>query len=310
MISVVVCTCNRPEELRRGLDSLRRQTRRADEIVVVCSGSDRTGASVCADYPEAVVVRIGEDNVSLARDAGIEASRGEQLFFFDDDAEPEPCFLEAMSPLLALPGTGGVGGMVLTPSGACEFRNGVIDRLGRQIPVRRSDEPLPAGFLPTVKGCGCGFRREALAAVGNFDPNFVFSFDEADVALNSLLRRRRLPKPGNRGKELAGGAVQPHLLRAQARCRTRWPPEGACAGPPPDLQDRVAPGGRVSPGRVYLPAVVASPFRTSGRSPRRSPAFCSGRRDGADEKLIFSVLRNGNRYFPVVYYKVTVFFCS
>lgn len=192
MISVVVCTCNRPEELRRCLDSLRRQTRRADEIVVVCSGSDRTGASVCADYPEAVVVRIGEDNVSLARDAGIEASRGEQLFFFDDDAEPEPCFLEAMSPLLALPGTGGVGGMVLTPSGACEFRNGVIDRLGRQIPVRRSDEPLPAGFLPTVKGCGCGFRREALAAVGNFDPNFVFSFDEADVALSMTDRGWRI----------------------------------------------------------------------------------------------------------------------
>lgn len=104
MISVVVCTCNRPEELRRCLDSLRRQTRRADEIVVVCSGSDRTGASVCADYPEAVVVLDRRGQRLSCRDAGIEASRGEQLFFFDDDAEPEPCFLEAMSPLLALRG--------------------------------------------------------------------------------------------------------------------------------------------------------------------------------------------------------------
>lgn len=192
MISVVICTCNRPEELRSCLAALRNQTRRADEIVVVCSGSDRSGEAVCADYPEVAPVKIEEDNVSLARNAGIRASQGEQIFFFDDDAEPEAHFLETMSALLALPKTGGVGGMVLTPSGECEFRNGAIDRIGRRIPIRRANEPLPAGFLPTVKGCGCGFRREALAAVGNFDRNLVFSFEEADAALAMAERGWRI----------------------------------------------------------------------------------------------------------------------
>ncbi len=187
--SVVVCTCNRPEHLRRCLKLLFRQDPPAAEVVVVRSGSDRTDEALFARFPGLQTIRIDVDNVSAARNAGIAATRGEAVLFIDDDAEAPAGWVGAMAAALSGEGVGAVGGTVLdgnAPEPRFEFRNGLIDPVGRQLPVREEGSSVPSGFLPNVKGCNCGFRRRALTEIGNFDEGFAFSFDEADVVLSLL----------------------------------------------------------------------------------------------------------------------------
>ncbi len=194
-VAVIVCTCNRAEHLRRCLDRLSHQNRPPDELIVVQSGSDQTEETLFSAYPGLRFLRVDEDNIGKARNAGIENSRSRFVLFIDDDAEAPADWVEKMASALDGENTGAVGGSVIdgnSPDQHYEFRNGVIDTFGRQIAVRETTDALSPRFHPNVKGCNCGFRREALAAVGNFDEYIVFSFDESDVILSMLQRGWRV----------------------------------------------------------------------------------------------------------------------
>jgi hypothetical protein len=100
-LSVIVTTYQRHAVLRDCLEALANQTLPRDkfEVIVVDDGSQPSAAPVVeafGDRLDVTFVRL-ETNVGLgqARNAGIEASRGDVLFFLDDDDEPAPrCLAE------------------------------------------------------------------------------------------------------------------------------------------------------------------------------------------------------------------------
>jgi glycosyltransferase involved in cell wall biosynthesis len=88
LISVVIPTHNRRVLLARALDSVRAQTRHADEILVVDDGSsDGTDRLVAEKYPEVRLLVQENRGVSAARNAGIRAAQGELIAFLDSDDE-------------------------------------------------------------------------------------------------------------------------------------------------------------------------------------------------------------------------------
>lgn len=95
MISVIVPVYNRKETLERCVQSLLKQTFPDLEIILVDDGSTDGSGTVCnALSREDLRIRvIHKENggVSSARNAGIEAAKGEYLMFTDSDdyAEPE-----------------------------------------------------------------------------------------------------------------------------------------------------------------------------------------------------------------------------
>lgn len=96
LVSIVICTYNRREDLRRGLDALAALTYPDREVIVVDNRSTDGTAELLAGYP---VRRVLEERqgVSHARNAGIEAARGDWLLYFDDDASVEtPDLIERM----------------------------------------------------------------------------------------------------------------------------------------------------------------------------------------------------------------------
>ena len=101
-VSVVVAHYEQPDDLRRTLGALRRQTHPEDrlEIVVVDDGS-----RVAPQVPRGVTLVRQDDRgfrLAAARNLGARASTGDVLCFLDADCTPEPGFVSAMARLPAL----------------------------------------------------------------------------------------------------------------------------------------------------------------------------------------------------------------
>lgn len=94
-VSVVIPTRDRSGELRRALESVRAQTRPAEEVIVVDDGSALYRlAWVQTAFPEVRYLWQPPRGVSAARNAGIREARGEWLAFLDSDDEWRPGKLE------------------------------------------------------------------------------------------------------------------------------------------------------------------------------------------------------------------------
>ena len=113
-VSVVVCTRNRPELLRRALDSIDAQTldRARFEIVVVENG-DGSGAAVAGAQAVERVLREPTPGLSRARNAGWRAAASQLVAFFDDDATADPTWLSRALELATAHGAVAVGGPIL-----------------------------------------------------------------------------------------------------------------------------------------------------------------------------------------------------
>lgn len=113
LISVIVPTYNRAWSLPRALDSLRTQTWRPLEVIVVDDGSEDNTPAVLTDMAERLE-RAGAEcrlfcqenqGVSAARNRGLESARGEWLALLDSDDVWLPGKLESqMADLADKPG--------------------------------------------------------------------------------------------------------------------------------------------------------------------------------------------------------------
>ena len=114
-VSIVVPTCDRPDDLRRCLESLRAQrTTRPLEIVVVDNRPGHGPArQVARDFAHVVVVEEKRPGLSYARNAGFLAAHGDILVATDDDVVAPPDWIERLIAPFARPEVAAVTGQVL-----------------------------------------------------------------------------------------------------------------------------------------------------------------------------------------------------
>ena len=106
LVSVIMPCYNGEVFLAEAVDSVLGQTLRDFELIVVDDGSTDGSSAVLARYGQRIaVIRQANRGVSAARNAGIEAARGEFIAFLDTDDYWEPEFLEAMVAGMANPRT-------------------------------------------------------------------------------------------------------------------------------------------------------------------------------------------------------------
>ena len=97
LVSVVITCYYSYESLGECLESLRRQSYRNFEIIVVNSSPESETAKVVSNYPE---VKFIQSEVRLyphaARNRGLEEARGEMFLFIDPDCLAEPDWMETL----------------------------------------------------------------------------------------------------------------------------------------------------------------------------------------------------------------------
>ena len=119
LLTVCVCTHDRPDDLRRCLDGLRAQRVRADvlDLLVIDSASApeaAVAARAVAAAAGARLARVEAAGLSLARNAGAQAAQAAWIAYLDDDAVPAPDWAEQALAALAGPAPPALlGGRVL-----------------------------------------------------------------------------------------------------------------------------------------------------------------------------------------------------
>jgi GT2 family glycosyltransferase len=178
LISVVVPTRDRPEDIQKLFASLLQQTRLPDQLIVVDQSTGGESHALAKDSMGAqlwgrctYVHNSSIRGVSAARNAGIGAADGDVVVFLDDDVVlTADCLEEMESAFVANPDYAGIGGVELQMEHTALsyilyydifFVGPFRDRKYR---ISRNWRRLQ-GIQPVtgLKTCLAGFRREFLA---------------------------------------------------------------------------------------------------------------------------------------------------
>jgi glycosyltransferase involved in cell wall biosynthesis len=246
-VSVVIPTRGRVACLERLLRVLTEQTRRPEQVCIVCDDDGSVDVSALESAGmTATVLRSGGRGSAAARNVGLKNSDGDIIFCLDDDVIPPADFIERLAALYVADTAGVVDGIGAT---YCETRAGWRWRLwttladasgqGRWGPRVRAAryEPLspelagglvPADMLP---GGAISLRR-AVAEWARFDERLGgYAFGEDREFVYRIGRRARLfravgarvihdpPDSGRGDWEQRGRHYVTNLLHV-ARCGT------------------------------------------------------------------------------------------
>ncbi|HEY7519826.1 MAG TPA: glycosyltransferase family A protein [Methylomirabilota bacterium] len=193
LVSVVIATRNRAEQLRRCLGALRRSAPPPGwsvEVVVVDNGStDATGTVVASEctFGDRLSVRYlleSRQGKAFAVNTGTAAAAGSIVAFLDDDVEAEPAWLgEVVERFQRESALGLLAGRVVGVEG------------GRRAITRASAEAVldPDRSLEgLVLGCNLAARREVIAAVRGRDtrlgPGRGLAYEDIDFVYRVLRR--------------------------------------------------------------------------------------------------------------------------
>jgi O-antigen biosynthesis protein len=174
-ISVIVCSRNGEQTLQDCFEGLLRLEYPDFEVIVVDDGSNDGTAAMGQEYGFRVI-RTGGQGLGRARNIGLEAATGEIVAYLDDDAYPDVHWLTYLAATFLGTSHVAVGGPNIAPPGDGSFAACVANAPGGPAHVLLSD--AEAEHLP---GCNLAVRRDALQAIGGFDPRFRVAGDDVDV---------------------------------------------------------------------------------------------------------------------------------
>lgn len=174
IVSVVISAKNRPDSLRRTLESVRRQDFKSVEIVVVDDGSEPALPPMGDD------VRMLRNPQSLgmcgARNMGFRAAIGRYVIVMDDDAEfaTDDAITRAVRWVETVPRCAVVGFRQLRP-----------DRSKHYMQPASSEEPC---LTNRFYGYGFLFVREVMEELGGFRDPYGYYQEEIEVSLRLFKR--------------------------------------------------------------------------------------------------------------------------
>ena len=186
--AIYIPNFNGAAQLGRALRGLREQTRPV-EVVLVDNGSGDDSVELARrELPEVRVVEMGRNlGFGPALNRAVAEVAGDPLILLNNDAEPEPRFVEALLNELGA-GVDSVAG-VLTQERAPELIDSagvVADAALMGFDYLHGEPASAAASAAAPLGPTAGaalYRRDAFEAVGGFDERIFLYYEDLDLAL-------------------------------------------------------------------------------------------------------------------------------
>jgi len=175
-VSVVVCAYNAADTLEDNLTSLEQLTYPDYEIILVNDGSrDRTG-EIGRAHPRVRVIDIPNGGLSAARNVGLAEATGDIVAYTDADTRVDRDWLTFLVQPFLTSDVVGSGGPNVVPADDPPIAQCIARAPGGPTHVLLDDR-----IAEHVPGCNMAFRREALLAIGGFNPIYLRAGDDVDV---------------------------------------------------------------------------------------------------------------------------------
>ena len=180
MVSVVICAYNAERTMRACMESLAALDYPNYEVIVVDDGSRDRTAEIAKDFPVRLI-RQPNKGLSVARNVGMYAARGEFVAYTDSDCVVDPHWLTLM-----------VGAMLDNKFDACGGPNFAPHEESRTAACVAASPGAPCQVLTAadraehLAGCNMVFRKSLLIKLGGFDPQFTAAGDDVDICWRAL----------------------------------------------------------------------------------------------------------------------------
>ena len=176
-VSLVISVWNRKDDLRDNLQAIQKQTRPADQVIVVDNHShDGTPEMVQQEFPEVELICMPHSKFGACTtfNIGFKAARGDFIGILDDDVVLPETFVEQMlQEFQQEPQTT----VLLSPK--------VIEP---EMPDwhKNSEQVNTPRYMSTFRGCGSMARAPALREAGYYDERFFIFGNERDLTARLL----------------------------------------------------------------------------------------------------------------------------
>jgi O-antigen biosynthesis protein len=186
-VSVVICAYNAADTLDDCLRSLERLTYPDFEAIVVNDGSRDDTEAIALRYPKVRVISTSNQGLSTARNIGLSAATGEIVAYTDADVRVDPDWLTYLVQPFLHSDVVAVGGPNVVPPDDSWVAQCVARAPGGPTHVLFDDR-----IAEHVPGCNLATRRDALLAIGGFDPIYLRAGDDVDVCWRLQARGGRI----------------------------------------------------------------------------------------------------------------------
>ena len=176
LVSVLVVTWNRREELAKSLESVVAQTYPNHELVVVDNASTDGSADLVRErFPRAFLIRSHKNiGCPSGRNLGFANCRGKYVYMLDDDGWLE---LDALERAVERGESDDALGVIMT-----QIKEVDGDRVVRSRPLGLT-QPL---YVSSFTGCCSMIRRDVFERIGGFPDDFFRQGEEEDFAIRML----------------------------------------------------------------------------------------------------------------------------
>jgi glycosyltransferase involved in cell wall biosynthesis len=187
MVSVVICAFNAERTMLPCLESLRKLDYPNLEVIIVDDGSRDRTAEISMGFPEFRLIRQPNKGLSVARNVGLHAARGDIIAYTDSDCVVDPHWLTLMVRTLTEKNFDGCGGPNYAP-----HEDGWVEACCAASPGAPCHVLTADDLAEHLAGCNMVFTKSALLKVGGFDPQFTSAGDDVDVCWRILDSGMRL----------------------------------------------------------------------------------------------------------------------
>ena len=174
-ISIIICSYNGSATIRDTLEGVLTLDYPQFEVIVVNDGSKDSLEEIVKSYPVKLITTTNK-GLSAARNTGMHEAKGEIIAYIDDDAYPDPDWLKYLAYAYENSEHACIGGPNVAPSDDGFLATCVANAPGGPVHVLLTDE-----IAEHVPGCNMTFKKDALLAIGGFDPIYRNAGDDVDV---------------------------------------------------------------------------------------------------------------------------------